>query len=1046
MQDPANAVKCAWRMETQQFEGCGCVAATALSCACTHLTDFAASAAPPKVNVITLNKLFSFTLADIRKSITVLVAVLIMLISTALLAIVFAIRDRRALKVIKKRFFKGDTAFRDLRFAEVKGAWTWSCEMPDVQSMFLALYMDDKELEGSGVDVSALPKDNLFTSPATEARLRIANESKFWADKYAIIKAILVKKGFSGIQINLGSSVFVSFIKKLVRADINAAAPELMAAVDKGEDPKTSAPLAWESASDEVRSKVDVFRVLRGDLTPRTEPAPAPPQQLLAQESAGSRSIKKTSYLQPWNKEDETALPGDEREFTEQVKRRMATVRERERKEIERRQTAVGGKIISEEDEGGDAAVVIAAAAAAAGAECMRADDGRRLDVQDNRESGRVLCTLVKLNYVRFNISFPVEQLRRSLVINRRGKDDDDEEEDHDEEESEESEESPVGVEMVRGVVKKKKCPRSLKSGNGNGDDPDSEEKVEKEEKDDDDDGTEGKYLPFNRALGTAMVYAYMDVHNVVDHREMSRRVYTASLLPWLLPEGYTFVYLVANFKRMMAGTLTTHMWLQRSCLWNLVSLQAPDGGWYPDDAIAGAFRAAGDPVSALNPSASASAADARVIKSYFNAEVVLRCMPRSLQACAGKHGWGTVDRVWSTLLAVAAYEDLGHKWVINPWDEDFAEYDMQMKAWNFLDMTAKDDPELAAAILDSQAEAGVVVEGWRVDFTDKVERFKIEQDRVAAKRAADDTPTIRLKRFLDSLPSYTIDEAVSGIAKSTGRGYTTTVKNTKWAVGRYMKAHMFWRCFTASPTDAFSAAERITMQATIYFVALLTTTWFFYERAEACCLRLREDVGCSGDILETCKGVQGGCKQLMSEEWLKPQGWQCGTFPDTQNNPSHLVWLIVFNVLIMFPVKLVLVRIFTAGGGALIEPHWRAALVHAGLSYIEVYVAWMEVAFQLLTDPAQALGSPQLREIIHTCKGALTHMGMVCCISGGGFVFITVPSKIARYIMGPMEPKSLLYPSQRSVVRRLEVVAAADAPEGVNADYATTSRRRTTL
>ena len=147
----------------------------------------------------------------------------------------------------------------------------------------------------------------------------------------------------------------------------------------------------------------------------------------------------------------------------------------------------------------------------------------------------------------------------------------------------------------------------------------------------DDDDAKKGReYLRFNRAIGTAMVYAYLDVNNVVDHREMSRRVYAASLLPWLLPEGYTFVYLVAKFKRMMAGTLTTHMWLQRSCLWNLVSLQAPDGGWYPDDAIAGALRAAGDPVSATNPSASSFWTDARVIKSYFNAEVVLRCMPRA--------------------------------------------------------------------------------------------------------------------------------------------------------------------------------------------------------------------------------------------------------------------------------------------------------------------------------------------------------------------------------------------------------------------------------
>ena len=124
--------------------------------------------------------------------------------------------------------------------------------------------------------------------------------------------------------------------------------------------------------------------------------------------------------------------------------------------------------------------------------------------------------------------------------------------------------------------------------------------------------------------------------------------------------------------------------------------------------------------------------------------------------------------------------------------------------------------------------------------------------------------------------------------------------------------------------SDAFSAAERITMQATMYFLALVTTIWLYYERAEACCLQLREDLGCSDDILGECRGVTGGCKQLMSQDaGLKllaaDQDWTCGAFPDTKNNPWHLVWLVVINVLIMFPVKLALVRIFTTAGGVLL-------------------------------------------------------------------------------------------------------------------------------
>jgi hypothetical protein len=102
--------------------------------------------------------------------------------------------------------------------------------------------------------------------------------------------------------------------------------------------------------------------------------------------------------------------------------------------------------------------------------------------------------------------------------------------------------------------------------------------------------------------------------------------------------------------------------------------------------------------------------------------------MPRSLQACAGKHGWRKIDRVWCTLLAIKRYEDTGHRWVLNPWDDQHAEYDLKAVAWSFLDTAAKDDPQLAGAILEAHVEAEAYVQRWRTEFIDKVERLKEQE------------------------------------------------------------------------------------------------------------------------------------------------------------------------------------------------------------------------------------------------------------------------------------------------------------------------------
>jgi len=214
-----------------------------------------------------------------------------------------------------------------------------------------------------------------------------------------------------------------------------------------------------------------------------------------------------------------------------------------------------------------------------------------------------------------------------------------------------------------------------------------------------------------------------------------------------------------------MVGNLTNSMWLHRSCLWNLVALQATDGGWSPDDAIAGAFRAAGDPVLAPDPMGKPGSPP--VVKSYFNAEVVLECMPRSLQACAAKHGWRKIDRVWCTLLAVNAYDEMGNKWIINPWDLEYEEYDVYRKAWSFLDVAAKDDPVLAAVILESEVEAKARLRAWRDGFMGVTERFKTYQDKAGAeeKRAVGE----RLKTLVLSMRRKKSD-SFGGKKKKDGR------------------------------------------------------------------------------------------------------------------------------------------------------------------------------------------------------------------------------------------------------------------------------------
>ena len=261
--------------------------------------------------------------------------------------------------------------------------------------------------------------------------------------------------------------------------------------------------------------------------------------------------------------------------------------------------------------------------------------------------------------------------------------------------------------------------------------------------------------LPFDRALGTAMAYAFMDVRNVVGHAEMASRIFEAAQLPFLMPTGLTFPLLVTQFKVMFSGNLTQKGWLRRSALWNVVALQRRDGSWNATDALAGALRAAG-PIRLERATGAARKARARepreqlVAHAYYDAEVLTRACPAALRAAAiggdfqndqndqndqNGIGWIAVERVWCTLLATRACAHYGLSWVMNPWDDHYREYDIAQRGWAFLGKTVGSNRRLAAAVLAAEADADALVDGWRRRFEASARRSEPTSRRANARR-----------------------------------------------------------------------------------------------------------------------------------------------------------------------------------------------------------------------------------------------------------------------------------------------------------------------
>ena len=964
LSDPENAPRCYWRVETQAFEGCGCLADASLRCRCTHATDFAASASKPAPRAITVEELGSVTLGELRSSWRVFAVLLGMFGGTATLALAVHRRDAAARRKLLRGFVDVEKQRVSFGFAVVRGVWTWSIDAREMQSVLTKQHVvcDRESLTRMLIervkDAGGDPEDETQAEDALR-RLLATDEDDPGAS--ALARAVERRR---------------AAIHRQARAKANLpfdGVPEAHSARTDAE--KRAAALAAKIAR-EADVGIAVTKTPEGKTRFEVERMPA------VMTSADVRALEGGGTVDDGNgsDEDEDVARARAAEKAKWAKKKMPAVKTVDEYESD----------FDDDVEGGVVSFKKATSYRNRRPKRLMRGAARRFVPPPKRKhvehlpepkgNAMEFCRACGTSYVRFLLAFPVEALHRDLVFWR-------------------SDATTLGA-------------------RGDGGDASGEPQPEAQPRPE-------VCLPFDRALGTAMAYAFMDVRNVVGHAEMASRIFEAAQLPFLMPTGLTFPLLVTQFKVMFSGNLTNKGWLRRSALWNLVALQRRDGSWNATDALAGALRAAGP--TRLERATGAARKDARepheqlVAHAYYDAEVLTRACPAALRAAAiggdfqneeGDFrndpgiGWLAVERVWCTLLATRACAHYGLSWVMNPWDDHYREYDIAQRGWAFLGKTVGSNRRLAAAVLAAEADADALVDGWRRRFEAGAEAFRADvaaREREKKRRAAKEAPACAFVTKACVAAWWVATHPLTTTARLAKRVY----RFLAWCVARYAAAHMLFRAFLAKPTDAFTGAERLVTQSTVYVTSLLVTIWFYYSKATTCCVLLRRELGCADDIASACAHLpeNAGCARLMSPATgAAPDGWRCGAFPDSQNL-THFLVVVSIQLAVMFPVRFTLTRGFTAGGSTVMEPHWRQAVVAGGMSLIEVYAAWMETAFAALSDPAEALRKPEVAAMITnaaaTIKKTLTICGMhyalrfVMCIVGA---LLYVLDKVGLY------------------------------------------------
>ncbi|KAK3280818.1 hypothetical protein CYMTET_11362, partial [Cymbomonas tetramitiformis] len=241
--------------------------------------------------------------------------------------------------------------------------------------------------------------------------------------------------------------------------------------------------------------------------------------------------------------------------------------------------------------------------------------------------------------------------------------------------------------------------------------------------------------LPFDRLLGTAAVLAHLRLTKGASKSCLTRMVRRAAALPWEAPRGRGFEWYVTILEEFLAMGLSSgfRFWHRRAAMASLVLLQNVNGSYDITPALASVLRAAPLALEGHRSSTASADAAAAVLPSAAAAEALVASIPDAEvwgeaygNAAYGRRGTAARRaRVWATLCAVSATQDLPLLWLTNPWDPPGEMKTSIQVAEAFLAAECAMNPELAIVINRLRAQAVMTYEGWAGEHLAAVKQLR---------------------------------------------------------------------------------------------------------------------------------------------------------------------------------------------------------------------------------------------------------------------------------------------------------------------------------
>ncbi|KAK3284360.1 hypothetical protein CYMTET_7991 [Cymbomonas tetramitiformis] len=395
--------------------------------------------------------------------------------------------------------------------------------------------------------------------------------------------------------------------------------------------------------------------------------------------------------------------------------------------------------------------------------------------------------------------------------------------------------------------------------------------------------------VPLERALGTALVLAFLRMRAIISERQVEVQENRARKVPWRLPSWRSFKWYEDVFRVMLKKNRNPQGWYHRSILWNFVFLQQSQGYYEPTDALARALHA-GD----------TSATVATQVVPPLTVEGMLARMPEALSMT--ELPFGLAERLWATLLAEARLKLLPFGWVINPEEPPWRRRLLEDGCRDYLTNQEAQFPELKVMMNALAGEANLTVSEWRNDQLKAIEVLRkatLKGAAVAEALMSDNERSLRRKKWW-------IDQA------------------------RLVVASHPWVAIAVTPaTEPYSRAQRTLVQCNSLLVMLFITLMLFYSKGNQCCISFKDYLGCGpGATVDTVCWGHATCGELYRArdgdalpEFLNPHGHVCDAFPT--ESLVDKIWQAGIVLGIMIPINLMLMGLFTIGGTPVAPTNW---------------------------------------------------------------------------------------------------------------------------